>query len=155
MFSKLNTELKWSLWKALSDLFLDTDLAERDYQYIALKVLETSIPPEDVVKILWLEVFPALCDNQRVSAGEWAGFDEDWLRQRILNVMAGREKACRPGGLLSVDRMIAFTEQTWERCCRYLPDSYAIIERPATRDIKRLPCNQGVVSAIWHRLRGG
>ncbi len=154
MLSTLDTDRKWPLWNALSDLFLDTELAERDYQYIALKVLDTEIAPEDVVTILWFEVFPALCDNLRIVIGEWAGFDEVWLKQKVVNVIEGRERAYHLFGMLSVNQVIGIIEREWGKCCHYLPDNFAEVERPSNRDIKRHPSNTGTLKAFWSRLRG-
>ena len=39
---------------------------------------------EEIEAIFWSEVRPAVKFNLRSVAGEWAGFDLDWLTTRIL-----------------------------------------------------------------------
>ncbi|WP_017905915.1 DUF7079 family protein [Pseudomonas asplenii] len=71
------------IWQALSSLFLDTEIDELTYDYIARTVLESGYPTEEVHRILWNEVFPVLEANLRCVAGEWAGWSDDWLAQHL------------------------------------------------------------------------
>ncbi|UUQ65042.1 hypothetical protein NLK61_28305 [Pseudomonas fuscovaginae UPB0736] len=72
-----NRRLK--LWQALSSLFLDTEIDDGTYDYIARTILETGYSPEEVHRILWGEVFPVLEANLRSVAGEWACWSDEWL----------------------------------------------------------------------------
>ena len=81
------------VWTALSDLFLDTELDPRDYRHISGVIVESGYAAGEIERILWLEVFPALADNLRSVAGEWAGFDGDWLETRILAVTSGQARS--------------------------------------------------------------
>ena len=122
--SEAEIEARLPLWRALSDLFLDTELQGYHYKYLAKVVLESGLKPAEVQRILWNEVFPALADNLRIATGEWSGFQDDWLRERILNVLSGRER--RPGtyGLISVAATRAVIAETWAKACSYLPPEY-------------------------------
>ena len=57
------------VWQALSDLFLDTELTEAFYRYIARTVIESGYGPAEIRGILWDEVFPVLELNLRHPAG--------------------------------------------------------------------------------------
>ena len=71
------------VWLALSDMFLDTDTALfREGNTRRLAAAPYSLAELDT--ILREEVYPACSFNLREVAGEWAGFDADWLEWRIL-----------------------------------------------------------------------
>src|SRR3546814_611504 len=70
------------LWVALSNLWLDTELQHSDYSYIAKTIVESEFSVEEAIKIHKYEVAPAVLANLFSVAGEWAGFDEKWLRKR-------------------------------------------------------------------------
>lgn len=72
-----------SVWLALSDLFLDTDVhlwREGNTRRLAASTYSL----DELDAILREEVYPACSANLSLVAGEWAGFDPDWLQQRIL-----------------------------------------------------------------------
>ncbi|MBX2842209.1 MAG: hypothetical protein KTR26_10575 [Flammeovirgaceae bacterium] len=68
-----------SIWKALSEFYLDTELVEEDYNSIfqILKASEKSL--KALKEIDLYEVFPTLQKILHSVAGEWQGFDENWL----------------------------------------------------------------------------
>ena len=71
------------VWLALSDLFLDTDVnlfRESNTRLLA----DSPYSLHELDAILREEVYPACSFNLREVAGEWAGFDADWLERRIL-----------------------------------------------------------------------
>ena len=71
------------VWLALSDLFLDTDVQIfREGNTRTLAASPYSVDELDT--ILHEEVYPACSFNLSLVAGEWAGFDADWLERRIL-----------------------------------------------------------------------
>jgi hypothetical protein len=133
--NKKDINKRLPLWIAFSDLFLDTEITDSCRKHIASKIKESPFNPEEVINILWLEVFPAVCDNLRDVAGEWAGFNEQWLTERILNVKSGKEEAFSNYGMLNVEQVLAITENEWEQCCRYLPKSYNLLKRPPNNKI--------------------
>ena len=75
---------KRPVWNALSDLFLDTELRDEDFDRIAAQLASSSFTIREIETILRLEVTPAVRSNLRSMAGEWSGFDEEWLAARVL-----------------------------------------------------------------------
>lgn len=71
------------VWVAFSELFLDTELRKFDYDYIAGILAASPYSEDKLEEILRFEVTPVLKWNLMSVAGEWAGFDEDWLREKI------------------------------------------------------------------------
>lgn len=78
-------EARTPVWAALSDLYLDTDVA-RFYDHIVETLAASPYPLDELERILFREIHPALYPNLLSVAGEWAGFDEDWLTARILAI---------------------------------------------------------------------
>lgn len=116
------------LWKALSDLFLDTELDDLDFKYIARQVLRSNFSPGEVHNILWNEVFPALGDNLRIVAGEWTGFNDRWLEERIIKVISGVESGLGGYGLITVRQARKLVSETWNHVCEHLPEEYRRIQ---------------------------
>jgi len=71
------------VWEALSDFFLDTELDEKDHQRISEVLASSPYSIQDIEDILRFEIYPVLIWNLRSVAGEWAGFDRDWLREKM------------------------------------------------------------------------
>lgn len=72
-------EMRKQIWKCLSELYLDTELQETDYVRIANGLKESRLSIETLKEIDLYEVFPSLQINLNSAAGEWSGFNEDWL----------------------------------------------------------------------------
>lgn len=70
------------VWSALSDLFLDTDVTLH-YDYIVRTCAASPFTIDELEAILKNEVAPVVLPNLYDIAGEWAGFDEDWLVKAI------------------------------------------------------------------------
>ena len=71
------------MWGALSDLFLDTDTSlARSWRVGILAASPYSI--EELQEILVDEVYPVCRSNLCSVAGEWVGFDPEWLESSIL-----------------------------------------------------------------------
>ena len=71
------------VWEALSEFFLDTELDDTDDQRIAEVLVLSTYSIQETEEILRFEVYPVLIWNLRSVAGEWAGFNRDWLREMI------------------------------------------------------------------------
>jgi len=72
------------VWEALSDLFLDTDTSlARSWRVGILAASPYSI--DELQGILVDEVYPVCRSNLFGVAGEWVGFDPEWLESRILH----------------------------------------------------------------------
>lgn len=70
------------VWVALSDLYLDTDVTLA-HDYIARTLAASPFSLEALHEMLMYDVHPALYVNLMSVAGEWAGFDQAWLLERI------------------------------------------------------------------------
>jgi len=125
------------LWSAFAELFLDTEVSADTHRYIARQLLASELSADILSNILWLEVFPALCDNLRGSAGEWAGFNEQWLQELILAVVNRQAAAYSALGLITVSQAVEIVEAEWRACCTYLPAPFFAAQRPSLRSIRR------------------
>ncbi len=72
------------VWLALSTLYLDTEQTPAMRTADAKQLARSPYTVDDLRAILTDEVHPACVANLLSPAGEWAGFDPDWLEQRIL-----------------------------------------------------------------------
>lgn len=72
------------IWIALSHFYLDTELQESDFLHMAQKIIESPYSLEEVKEINKYEVFPVLQPNLLSVAGEWTGFNEEWLVNAIV-----------------------------------------------------------------------
>lgn len=75
------------VWVALSALYLDTDVAAF-HEPIAGTLAASHYPLQALHEMLMYDVHPALYPNLISVAGEWAGFDDVWLVERIVAVRA-------------------------------------------------------------------
>ncbi|MEM9338875.1 MAG: hypothetical protein AAGA66_09120 [Bacteroidota bacterium] len=78
------------IWMALSDFYLDTELQDSDFRYITCKIMNNPYTLDEVKSINKYEVFPVLQPNLLSVAGEWMGFEEEWLVDRIIATIARR-----------------------------------------------------------------
>lgn len=85
-----NIDERKPIWLVLSEFYLDTELQESDFRRIAKKIIESPFTFKEVKKINKYEVFPVLQPNLMSVAGEWVGFNEEWLVKRIQNSLANR-----------------------------------------------------------------
>jgi len=84
------------VWDALSSLFLDTDVSlSRDWRARILAQSPYSIA--ELEEVLAEEVSPVCSWNLLSVAGEWAGFDPEWLRDSILRQAERRSWLSRLG----------------------------------------------------------
>lgn len=82
------------VWSALSELFLDTDVSlSRTWR--AQQLAQSPYALEQLEFILVEEVYPVCKYNLLSVAGEWAGFDVEWLRARILHHLQARSRVWR------------------------------------------------------------
>ena len=103
------------VWTALADLFLDTELQEADLRHVARVLVASGYTDAEVEEILYGEVFPVCIRNMRSVAGEWAGFDTDWLQGRIL---ANAGKFWKEWRVFQPDRWMIREE--WEKVVAYV-----------------------------------
>jgi hypothetical protein len=67
------------LWVALSELWLDTELSAEDLERIARVMADSGLAIDQLREVYLVEVAPVVSANLLQVAGEWAGFDEEWL----------------------------------------------------------------------------
>lgn len=72
------------VWTALSDLFLDTELDAPDFDRIAAMLSASGYAYAELRRIFEGEVAPVLGLNLYAVAGEWAGWDQAFVRDRVL-----------------------------------------------------------------------
>src|SRR5579864_9030929 len=71
------------IWDALQVFWMDTDPGV-DLEMVARTCARSKYSLAEIEQIYWNEVRPAVQFNLRSIAGEWAGFEIEWLTQRIL-----------------------------------------------------------------------
>lgn len=70
------------VWLAMADHFLDTE-TRHDIPLTALRCVEAGLTSEQAQRVWQDDVSPAVGMNLWSVAGEWAGWDRDWLVKRI------------------------------------------------------------------------
>ncbi len=75
-------EERKKVWIALSDLFLDTDTSTF-HENLVKVLLVSPYSIEEINKIMLFEIYPVCRWNLLSIAAEWAGFDEDWLVEKM------------------------------------------------------------------------
>jgi hypothetical protein len=73
------------VWIAMAEHFLDTE-TRQDIPLTALRCVEAQLTPGSAQLIWQYEVSPVVGANLLSVAGEWAGWDRDWLVERIERV---------------------------------------------------------------------
>ncbi|WP_157954273.1 DUF7079 family protein [Saccharospirillum mangrovi] len=104
----IKEETRLPIWRALSDLFLDTEITDFTYQYIARTIRKSGLTVAEVEAILWHEVFPVLKSNLSSVAGVWDGWSDEWLLQHF----EVREK---PGLVQSLPPVIREIKACWAK----------------------------------------
>ena len=107
-------EFRRPVWKAFSEFFLDTSLDASDVQRISKTLASSPYSPKELDRILQWEVYPACRGNLFWIAGEWSGFDPEWLERRILRGPSPLMKAWAA----TLGRVSISTSITWHRIQR-------------------------------------
>lgn len=113
--SEARPEDRLPLWRAYSEFFLDTELDELSYAYVARAVLESGLGLEQAEAVLWNEVFPALHPNLRNHLGVWDGWSDAWL---LAHLRVAPGPAVRSGPRATV----AEIERCWNRMRAHWPE---------------------------------
>lgn len=98
------------VWEALSDLFLDTDTS-LSRQWRAEQLAASPYAIEHLEFVLVNEVYPVCKYNLWSVAGEWAGFDPDWLEARILARLNSRWRFLHG---LNLGRLTVLASNEWQ-----------------------------------------
>lgn len=113
--SKFNIAERKPIWIALSEFYLDTELQVSNFRQIAKKIIESPYSIEEVKIINKYEVFPVLQPNLLSVAGEWTGFEEEWLVTRITDSLAKRTMLKKSGIEISYLAFHWMQEDYWEK----------------------------------------
>ena len=84
-----------SLWIAMSDLWLDTELSDAQVDAIADAVRESGLGRAELEDVFELELAPVLGGNHRAVAGEWAGFDPEMVCEQARRRVGRRAPLTR------------------------------------------------------------
>lgn len=114
MLSEAETAQRLPVWRALAQLFLDTELAPQDYQGIADDLKASPYSTTELRAILENEVAPALQSNLLSVAGEWAGWQDEFLIEEISRVIK-RSRRFNFGLWLSKIFSRSYVRGEWEK----------------------------------------
>ena len=100
-------------WIAISDIYLDTEIRTSDIKYIARQLAETSFTEQQLNEIYYYDIAPVCYINGIDPAGEWVGFDRDWLFSEILKNRKKNQKLFRLKCKLLRRFYLMGTEEDW------------------------------------------
>ncbi|MFN0127374.1 MAG: hypothetical protein ACKV19_11885 [Verrucomicrobiales bacterium] len=105
------------LWVALSELWLDTELSTEDLERIARVMADSGLTIEELRQVYLVEVAPVVSPNLFSVAGEWAGWDEEWLCSGIVHNLRDRPRATKFLSWFPLTRrpMLYATERHWKK----------------------------------------
>lgn len=117
------------VWIALSELYLDTELDDSQLLQILEVIYSSPYSIEEARKIDFFEVYPVLKSNIYTLAGEWAGFNENWLIEKIEgNFIGDKIFNFRLSGL-KYWWAKRFTEHYWVKLNRYWNESEKFLNK--------------------------
>lgn len=117
------------IWIALSELYLDTELQAIDYQHIASVIQQSPYSLKQVKLIDRNEVFPVLFNNGLSVAGEWTGFDPDWLVTCITESLSNQNIFKRIRNRIAFRIWGGMTQDNW----RKIEQAYRFIQESETK----------------------
>ena len=115
-------ERRAPVWRALSDLFLDTELDEADIAIIAETIRAAGFSADQAEEILRRDVAPVFWMNLIQVAGEWTPWSESQVRDLVCEHLRSRS---RPRYLAWFDilksrRRMATVKPEWRQVRAYL-----------------------------------
>ena len=130
-----DVERRKPVWRALSDLWLDTAADDAAVNYIVRVMFESGYTLDELTHIYAHEVAPAVYKNAYniFPGGVWGAFDPDWLQDEILRNIERQSR----GGLYRYwvrsragqKLMTGMVEQDW----RKIRSAYAAAGRASHR----------------------
>lgn len=111
-----NKIARLTIWRALSELFLDTEINELTYRYIARTINESELTLSEVEHILWYEVYPVLASNLRAVAGVWDGWSDAWLLQNL-------NRCDKPRVIHGKRSVVNEIKKSWSHVVEFLPEN--------------------------------
>ncbi|MBO3709446.1 MAG: hypothetical protein J5X22_02675 [Candidatus Accumulibacter sp.] len=115
MLDEQQIEKRRPVWVVLSELWLDTELATEDLERIARVMADSGLTIQELRQVYLVEVAPVVSPNLLTVAGEWAGFDEEWLCSQIVCNLRERPRRTRFWSWFPLTRgpMLYATERHW------------------------------------------
>jgi hypothetical protein len=117
MLDEQQIQKRRPLWLALSELWLDTELSGEELERIARIMADSDLNIEQLRRVYLVEVAPVVSSNLVAIAGEWSGFDEEWLCSQIVSNLRARPRRTRFWSWFPLTRgpMLYATERHWAR----------------------------------------
>ena len=117
MLDEQQIQKRRPLWSALSELWLDTELSFEDLERIARVMADSGLTIKQLREVYLVEVAPVVSPNLLTVAGEWAGFDDEWLYSQIQRNLRDRPRRTRFWSWFRLTRgpMLYATERHWTR----------------------------------------
>ncbi|NMM38439.1 MAG: hypothetical protein HHJ09_13215 [Glaciimonas sp.] len=82
-FSNAEIDKRMYVWIALSELFTDSELTASDKNRLAEQLKISGYPLTEIETILRDEVLPTFSGNLLAVAGNWSGWSDEEIRERI------------------------------------------------------------------------
>ena len=120
MISQEEISKRKSVWLVLSEFYLDTELNDADFQRIAEILKESGYSFKELKRINYEEVAPVVSPNTLSVAGEWAGFNEEWLIEEIVKRI-NQKKGNSIFNKIYKKYIDSITDIYWEQIEKYLP----------------------------------
>ncbi|HEY3740177.1 MAG TPA: hypothetical protein VGL53_10045 [Bryobacteraceae bacterium] len=152
--TSMETNERKPVWLAMSDLFLDTDVRIW-YPRVAGILAESPFTIAELADIFACEVAPIAEQNLRLVAGEWGGFDQEWLFSRILTRLsrsnrksdAAHEDWQAVAFLISILRRLEESERPIRRAIWQQLSKFFLDRDPAPVTIEN--ANAAALEIIW------
>lgn len=120
MLSAEEIDRRAPVWRALSDLFLDTELSTEDFRSIARTIEAAQFSGEEAEEILCKEVAPVFSGNLLVAAGEWQSWDEEQVRELVSGYLNKRRHIFSWLGDWQTGRVVKLIRSDWLQVCAFL-----------------------------------
>lgn len=119
-------ERRKPVWTAFSEFWLDTELEDSDLKRIARVAADSGYSLAELRDIYLYEVAPVVSVNLLAVAGEWSGFDEEWLHAEARKRAEQRSSWLRFWVFVGIGRgmMTWATERHWDRIVSLLSTIY-------------------------------
>lgn len=72
------------VWNAMAAFFLDNELQEIEISHIAEVCSLSPYSQKELERIMFSEVWPAFLPNLLAITGEWSGWPEDFVIERVM-----------------------------------------------------------------------
>jgi hypothetical protein len=117
MLDEQQIQARMPLWEALSSLWLDTEQTDLDLEWIARVMADSGLTIEELWRVYSYEVAPVVYKNIYSYAGQWLGFNPDWLRTEIVRNLRDRPRRTRFWTLFPLSRcfMLGPTHDDWKK----------------------------------------